>query len=165
MRTLENIQNKIISRENLSEIVQLLDSQNKKIVFSNGCFDLVHLGHVEYLAKAADLADIFILGLNTDASVKRLKGDTRPLQDEHARAVLMAGFSFIDYVVLFDEDTPLELIKCVQPDILVKGNDYKAEDVVGFDVVTKKGGTVQTIELTEGYSTSSIVEKIKKAQI
>lgn len=161
MRTLENIQNKIISKENLSEVIQLLNSQNKKIVFSNGCFDLVHLGHVEYLAKAADLADVFILGLNTDASVKRLKGDSRPLQDEHARAILMSGFSFIDYVVLFDEDTPLELIECVQPDVLVKGNDYKAEDVVGFDVVTKKGGTVQTIELTEGYSTSIIVDKIK----
>lgn len=161
MRTLENIENKIISKENLSEVIQLLNSQNKKIVFSNGCFDLVHLGHVEYLAKAADLADVFILGLNTDASVKRLKGDSRPLQDEHARAILMSGFSFIDYVVLFDEDTPLELIECVQPDVLVKGNDYKAEDVVGFDVVTKKGGTVQTIELTEGYSTSIIVDKIK----
>lgn len=163
MRTLENIQNKIISRENITEVVQFLASQDKKIVFSNGCFDLVHLGHVEYLAKAADLADVFILGLNTDASVKRLKGDSRPLQDEHARAILMSSFSFIDYVVLFDEDTPLELIECVQPDVLVKGNDYKAEDVVGFDVVTKKGGTVQTIELTEGYSTSSIVDKIKNA--
>ena len=161
MKTLERIQSKIVSRTDLSKIIDDLQSQNKKIIFSNGCFDLVHRGHVEYLAKAADLADVFVLGLNTDASVSRLKGPSRPLQDQEARAILMAGFSFIDYVVFFDEDTPLELIKEVQPDVLVKGNDYKIEDVVGYDVVTKKGGTVQTVKLTEGYSTSIIVDKIK----
>lgn len=160
MRTLENIQNKIISRSDLSEIVKFLESQNKKIVFSNGCFDLVHRGHVEYLAKAADLADVFILGLNTDASVQRLKGESRPLQDEYARSVLMAGFSFINYVVLFDEDTPFELINEIQPNVLVKGDDYKIEDVVGYDIVIKNGGSVKTIELTKGYSTSIIVDKI-----
>ena len=161
MKTLENIQSKIISRQDLSKVLTKLKLKNKKIVFSNGCFDLVHRGHVEYLAKAADLADVFILGLNTDASVSRLKGPSRPLQDEEARAILMAGFSFIDYVVHFDEDTPLELITEIQPDVLVKGNDYKIEDVVGYDIVQRKGGTVQTIELTEGYSTSIIVDKIK----
>ncbi len=161
MNTLEHLQSKIISRKKLSKVIQRINSENKTIVFSNGCFDIVHRGHVEYLAKASDLADIFILGLNTDASVSRLKGPSRPLQDEQARAILMAGFSFIDYVVFFDEDTPLELITEIQPDILVKGNDYKIEDVVGFDIVQRKGGTVQTIELTEGYSTSIIVDKIK----
>ncbi len=163
MKTLENIQSKIISRQELPQIIEQIKLQNKKIVFSNGCFDLVHRGHVEYLAKAADLADVFILGLNTDASVSRLKGPSRPLQDEKARAILMAGFSFIDYVVHFDEDTPLELITEIQPDVLVKGNDYKIEDVVGYDIVQRKGGTVQTIELTEGYSTSIIVDKIKNS--
>jgi len=121
---------------------------------------LVHRGHVEYLAKAADLADVFILGLNTDASVQRLKGESRPLQDEYARSVLMAGFSFINYVVLFDEDTPFELINEIQPNVLVKGDDYKIEDVVGYDIVIKNGGSVKTIELTKGYSTSIIVDKI-----
>ena len=160
MRTLENIQNKIISRTELPKIVELIKAQNKNVVFSNGCFDLVHRGHVEYLAKAADLADVFILGLNTDASVQRLKGESRPLQDEYARSVLMAGFSFINYVVLFDEDTPFELINEIQPNVLVKGDDYKIEDVVGYDIVTKNGGSVKTIELTKGYSTSIIVDKI-----
>lgn len=163
MRALENIHNKIISRQDLSKVIENLKSQDKKIVFSNGCFDLVHRGHVEYLAKASDLACVFILGLNTDASVSRLKGSSRPLQDEDARAILMAGFSFINYVILFDEDTPYELIKEIQPDVLVKGNDYEIEDVVGYDIVQKKGGTVQTIELTEGYSTSIIVDKIKNS--
>ena len=163
MKILQQLKSKIISRQELPQIIEQIKSQNKKIVFSNGCFDLVHRGHVEYLAKAADLADIFILGLNTDASVSRLKGPSRPLQDEDARAVLMAGFSFIDYVVHFDEDTPLELITDIQPDVLVKGNDYKIEDVVGYDIVQENGGTVQTIELTEGYSTSIIVDKIKNS--
>ncbi len=162
MNTLEHLLQKIVSREEIPEIVQKINSQQKTIVFSNGCFDLVHRGHVEYLAKAADLADIFILGLNTDASISRLKGPSRPLQDQQARAILMAGFSFIDYIVFFDEDTPFELISECQPDVLVKGNDYKIEDVVGFDIVQQKGGTVQTIELTAGYSTSIIVDKIKK---
>ena len=161
MKTLEQIKNKIIDRNKLSWLVQEIKSQNKTIVFSNGCFDLVHRGHVEYLAKAADLADVFILGLNTDLSVSRLKGADRPLQDEKARAILMAGFSFIDYVVLFDEDTPLELITSILPDILVKGDDYKIEDVVGYDIVQRNKGTVRTIELTKGYSTSKIVDKIK----
>jgi len=160
MRTLENIQNKIISRSDLPKIITLIKAQNKKIVFSNGCFDLVHRGHVEYLAKAADLGNIFILGLNTDASVQRLKGKSRPLQDEYARSVLMAGFSFINYIVLFDEDTPFELINEIVPDVLVKGDDYKIEDVVGYETVINNGGSVQTIELTKGYSTSIIVDKI-----
>jgi rfaE bifunctional protein nucleotidyltransferase chain/domain len=163
MTNLEQLQSKIVSREEILSIVSELKVNNKSIVFSNGCFDLVHRGHVEYLAKASDLADVFVLGLNTDASVQRLKGEDRPLQDEVARAILMAGFSFIDYVVLFDEDTPYELIDVVQPNVLVKGNDYKVEEVVGYDIVQKNGGTVQTIELTAGYSTTNIVNKIVKS--
>ncbi len=159
---LESLKNKIIDREALKTLVSKIKGEQKSIIFSNGCFDLVHRGHVEYLAEASNLADVFILGLNTDNSVRRLKGSQRPLQDEYARAILMSGFSFIDYVVLFDEDTPYELISEIIPDILVKGNDYKAEEVVGYDIVTQNGGAVKTIPLVEGYSTSNIVEKIKK---
>ncbi len=161
MKHLQILKNKIVDRETIKKIALQLKKDSKKIVFSNGCFDLVHRGHVEYLAQSADLADVFILGLNTDASVRRLKGSERPLQDELARAVLMAGFSFVDYVVLFDEDTPYELISEIIPDVLVKGNDYNVEDVVGYDIVIENGGIVKTISLVEGYSTSNIVEKIK----
>ncbi len=159
---LESLKNKIIDRDALKTLVSKIKQEQKSIIFSNGCFDLVHRGHVEYLAQASNLADVFILGLNTDNSIRRLKGSQRPLQDEYARAILMSGFSFIDYVVLFDEDTPYELISEIIPDILVKGNDYKAEEVVGYDIVTQNGGAVKTIPLVEGYSTSNIVEKIKK---
>jgi len=161
--SIDSIQHKILDQHSLELVLNEIRQKNKTIVFSNGCFDLVHKGHIEYLAKASVLADVMILGLNTDASVSKLKGIHRPLQDQSARTLLMASLQFVDYVILFDEETPLELITVVQPDVLVKGNDYKAEDVVGYDVVTKKGGTVQTIELTEGYSTTKIVEKIIKS--
>lgn len=134
--------------------------QQKKIVFTNGCFDIVHLGHLDYLSKAADLGDILILGLNTDASVQRLKGAGRPVVDEQARAFVMASLRFVDAVVLFDQQTPYELIQLVQPDVLVKGKDYKAEEVVGYDIVTAKGGKVETIDLVPGYSTTALIQKI-----
>lgn len=134
--------------------------QQKKIVFTNGCFDIVHLGHLDYLSKAADLGDILILGLNTDASVQRLKGAGRPVVDEQARAFMMASLRFVDAVVLFDQQTPYELIQLVQPDVLVKGKDYKAEEVVGYDIVTAKGGKVETIDLVPGYSTTALIQKI-----
>lgn len=131
-----------------------------KVVFTNGCFDILHRGHVEYLSKAASLADIMVVGLNTDSSVSRLKGSTRPVQDETSRALILASLSFVTKVVLFDEDTPYELIKFVQPDILVKGNDYKAEEIVGYDVVKARNGEVVTIDIVDGYSTTAIVRKL-----
>ncbi len=131
-----------------------------KTVFTNGCFDILHRGHIDYLAQAADLADKLIVGLNTDQSVSRLKGEHRPLQDEESRAHVMAALSFVDAVVLFDEDTPYELIKHVVPNILVKGADYKPEDIVGYDIVTQAGGHIQTIDFVPGYSTSAIEAKI-----
>jgi rfaE bifunctional protein nucleotidyltransferase chain/domain len=134
--------------------------KEQNIVFTNGCFDILHRGHVEYLAKAASLAEIMVVGLNTDSSVKRLKGSKRPVQDETSRALILASLSFVTRVVLFDEDTPYELIKFVQPDILVKGSDYKAEDIVGYDVVKAKYGEVVTIDLVDGYSTTAIVRKL-----
>jgi len=137
-------------------------SKGEKVVFTNGCFDLIHLGHVDYLEKARNLGDKLVLGLNTDDSVSRFKGPERPLQDENSRARVLAAFQFIDLVVFFNEDTPLNLITELQPNILVKGSDYLAENIVGADVVKRGGGEVKTIDFVPGYSTSRIVEKIKK---
>lgn len=159
---LQTIKNKILTLEQLTSVLTLLRLKQKKIVFTNGCFDIIHQGHVDYLAKAREKGDILILGLNTDNSVHRLKGETRPIQDEQSRAMIIASLLCVDYVVLFNEDTPYELIKQIQPDVLVKGADYKVENIVGYDIVTAKGGKVETIEFLEGYSTSNIVNKIKR---
>lgn len=132
----------------------------EKVVFTNGCFDLLHLGHVDYLEKAKNLGHRLIVGLNTDASVRRFKGDARPLQDQVSRARVMAALQFVDVVVLFDEDTPMQLIESLVPDVLVKGDDYLAENIVGADIVKKAGGEVKTITFVEGYSTTGIVNKI-----
>lgn len=163
MNHLEKIQNKILNKDNLAEWVAECRAKGSKIVFSNGCFDILHRGHVEYLAKAADFGDEMLIGLNTDASVKRLKGPSRPINDEYARAIVLAGLEFISAVVLFDEDTPYNLIKVVQPDVLVKGSDYKPEDIVGYDIVTAKGGRVETIDFVDGYSTTRTIEKSRNA--
>lgn len=163
MNHLEKIQNKILNKDNLAEWVAECRAKGSKIVFSNGCFDILHRGHVEYLAKAADFGDEMLIGLNTDASVKRLKGSSRPINDEYARAIVLAGLEFVSAVVLFDEDTPYNLIKAVQPDVLVKGSDYKPEDIVGYDIVTAKGGRVETIDFVDGYSTTRTIEKSRNA--
>lgn len=163
MNHLEKIQNKILNKDNLAEWVAECRAKGSKIVFSNGCFDILHRGHVEYLAKAADFGDEMLIGLNTDASVKRLKGPSRPINDEYARAIVLAGLEFVSAVVLFDEDTPYNLIKAVQPDVLVKGSDYKPEDIVGYDIVTAKGGRVETIDFVVGYSTTRTIEKSRNA--
>lgn len=163
MTQLEYLQNKILDAKTLESRLALWQFQNKKIVFTNGCFDIVHRGHIEYLAKAADLGDVLVIGLNTDASVSRIKGPQRPVVDQQSRALLLAALHFTTAIVYFDEPTPYELIKKVQPDILVKGKDYKAEDVVGYDIVMDKGGKVETIELVEGFSTTNLIQKIKTA--
>jgi rfaE bifunctional protein nucleotidyltransferase chain/domain len=131
----------------------------KKIVFTNGCFDILHQGHIDYLANAADLGDVLIVGLNTDDSVARIKGKGRPIQDQTSRAMILSALHFVEAVVLFNEDTPYELIKFVKPDVLVKGSDYQPEDIVGYDVVKEKGGEIITIEFLEGFSTSKIIRK------
>ena len=161
MNYFEKINNKILDGNKLTAWLDDCHKNGKKIVFSNGCFDILHRGHVEYLAKAASFGDVMIIGLNTDASVKRLKGPSRPLNDENARAFVLAGLEFVSAVVLFDEDTPYNLIKTVQPDILVKGSDYKPENIVGYDIVTAKGGKVVTVDLVEGFSTTGIINKMK----
>lgn len=157
---LELIENSVLTDESLDRMLAFWRFKGKKIVFSNGCFDILHLGHVDYLSKAADLGDVLIVGINTDASVHRLKGTTRPINDQQSRALLVASLNFVSAVTLFDEDTPYELIKKIQPDILVKGNDYQPEEIVGYDVVKAKGGEVITIPLVEGYSTTAIEQKI-----
>ncbi|PLX12175.1 MAG: D-glycero-beta-D-manno-heptose 1-phosphate adenylyltransferase [Marinilabiliales bacterium] len=162
MDKLHVIQSKIIDIDYLEPMLTYWNLKNKKIVFTNGCFDILHRGHVEYLAQAANHGDVLVIGLNTDNSVKRIKGEKRPVQDEKARAILMASLSFVSAVVLFDEDTPYDLIQKVQPDVLVKGSDYNVEDIVGYDIVTAKGGEVVTIDFIEGYSTTSIIDKLKQ---
>ena len=162
MDKLEIIQSKIIDINNVEPLLTYWNLKNQKIVFTNGCFDILHRGHVEYLAQAANHGDVLVVGLNADNSVRRIKGDSRPVQDEYARAILLASLSFVSAVIMFDEDTPYELIKKIQPDVLVKGSDYKVEDIVGYDIVKAKGGEVVTINFIDGYSTTSIIEKLKK---
>ena len=156
---------KILRLDQAIAQVQAWQQKGQKIVFTNGCFDLVHLGHIDYLEKARNLGDKLILGLNTDASVSRIKGPLRPVVNQEARARLMAALSFIDAVILFDEPTPLQLIEALKPDILVKGDDYSIETIVGADFVLANGGDVKTIALVEGYSTTKLIEKIKKAYV
>ena len=146
---------------NLQSQVKLWQKNGDTVVFTNGCFDLLHKGHVDYLAKAADLGAKLIIGVNTDASVSKLKGPNRPIQDEQSRLQILASLYSVDAVILFNEDTPYELIKAIQPDILVNGSDYKPESIVGFDIVTAKGGVVKTIDFLPGFSTSAIEKKIK----
>ncbi|MCX6245183.1 MAG: D-glycero-beta-D-manno-heptose 1-phosphate adenylyltransferase [Bacteroidetes bacterium] len=162
MNKLEILSSKIFDPGQLGRALATWNFKNKKIVFTNGCFDILHLGHIEYLTKAADLGDVLIVGMNSDHSTHGLKGKNRPINDEHSRSIVLASLRFVTAVVIFDEPTPYELIKVVQPDILVKGKDYKEEDIVGYDIVKAKGGKVVTIELTPGYSTTGIEEKILK---
>jgi len=161
MDKFEFLNTKILTKEQLSTLLHVQRFKGNKIVFSNGCFDILHRGHIEYLAKAANLGNCMVIGLNTDASVKRLKGNSRPVQDQISRALVMASLRFVDYVVLFDEDTPYELIQFLKPDILVKGSDYKEDEIVGGDIVKQNGGKVVTIDLVDGYSTTSIIERSK----
>jgi rfaE bifunctional protein nucleotidyltransferase chain/domain len=154
---------KILTREQLPATVANWRAQGRKVVFTNGCFDLLHLGHVDYLEQARHLGGALVVGLNTDASVSGLKPG-RPIQDEEARARILAALAFVDAVVLFGEPTPLALIELVQPDILVKGDDYAPESIVGYDVVMARGGQVRTVPLVAGYSTSRIVAHIIATQ-
>jgi rfaE bifunctional protein nucleotidyltransferase chain/domain len=134
----------------------------ESIVFTNGCFDILHPGHADYLSKAATLGDRLVIGLNSDASVSSLKGDNRPIQSEYARASILAALSFTDLIIVFDATTPIKLITALMPDILVKGGDYLPENIVGYDVVTQSGGKVMTVDFLPGYSTSAIEEKIRR---
>ncbi len=157
---LEIIKRKIVDLNTLEHSLRRWRFFSKKIVFTNGCFDILHLGHIDYLSKASDLGDILIIGVNSDASTRRLKGPTRPINNEEQRSVLLASLHFIDVVVVFDDPTPYELIKLIKPDVLVKGSDYNLSNIVGADIVQSYKGQVKTIEFLPGYSTSLIEEKI-----
>ncbi|RYZ98622.1 MAG: D-glycero-beta-D-manno-heptose 1-phosphate adenylyltransferase [Sphingobacteriaceae bacterium] len=151
---------KIGSHETAKSLVSGWKNEGKKVVFTNGVFDLLHVGHITYLAKAAEEGDKLIIGLNSDSSVKRIKGDDRPINDQSSRAALLAALFFVDAIVLFDEDTPLNLISILLPDILIKGADYAIENIVGGKEVIANGGEVKTITFVEGYSSTSIIERI-----
>ncbi len=164
MNHLLNIRKKLMDSLQLQEHIRKWKDQGCKIVFTNGCFDLLHLGHVDYLARAADFGDKMIIGLNTDSSVSRIKGPSRPINDEHSRAMVLASLAAVSAVILFDEPTPYELIKTVRPDVLVKGADYSVENIVGADIVLESGGVVKTIPFVEGYSTTAIEQRIRQAK-
>jgi len=153
-----NFEHKVKSLEELEEI--LSQKGKKKVVFTNGCFDILHAGHIKYLARARELGDLLVVGLNSDASVKRLKGDARPINSQDDRACVLSGLGFVDYVVIFDEDTPLNLITKIKPDVLVKGADYKGKEVVGSEIVKE----VRLIDFVEGKSTTGIIKRIKDAK-
>jgi rfaE bifunctional protein nucleotidyltransferase chain/domain len=159
---MEKSEDKIKSLPEAKKKVAEWKSRGQKVVFTNGCFDILHLGHIDYLEKAGNLGDKLIVGLNSDDSVGRFKGPGRPVQDQQSRARILAALQFTDMVVFFNEDTPLALISELLPDILVKGSDYLAENIVGAEVVKKHGGVVKTIDFVPGYSTSRIIDKIKR---
>ncbi len=163
MTKLETIESKVMSLDKLRSMLNIWRLKNQKIVFTNGCFDLLHLGHVDYLSKAADLGNKLIIGVNTDASTSALKGPHRPITDERSRTRLLASLFFVDAVILFDEPTPFDLISAIKPDVLVKGADYTVDNIVGADVVMENGGEVSTIEFIEGYSTTAIETRIRNS--
>jgi len=147
--------------KSLEELVQLRHTfSNQKVVFTNGCFDIIHAGHVLYLEEAKKCGDILILGLNSDSSVKRLKGNSRPINNQTDRAIVLAGLSSVDYVVIFDQDDPYDLISAIQPDVLVKGGDWKIEQIIGSDIVKRRGGEVLSLSFIEGKSTTKIIDKV-----
>ena len=154
------MKNNIIPQKDITKLIKKLKNRKKKIVFTNGVFDILHRGHVEYLAKAKSFGDILILGLNSDASVRRLKGKSRPINKQTDRAIVLLALESVDYVIYFSEDTPLNLIQSVKPDVLVKGADYKITEIVGADFVKSSGGTVKRVKFLQGRSTSSILKKL-----
>jgi len=159
----ETTDRRIFDRISAARMVNVWRLKSDRIVFTNGCFDILHRGHVEYLQEAAALGDRLVVGVNSDASVRRIgKGDDRPLNDQDSRAKVLAALRCVDAVVIFDEDTPLELISAVQPDVVAKGGDWKPEQIVGADVVKARGGEVRSLKLVDGFSTTALVEKIRR---
>lgn len=151
----------IITRNNVASLTDDIHKSGKTIVFTNGCFDIIHAGHVNYLSRASSYGDILFIGLNSDESVRRLKGPTRPIVPQDDRAAVLDSLKSVDIVALFDEDTPENLIHDVRPDVLIKGGDYKIEDIVGADFVQKNGGKVLTVDFLKGRSTTNIIDRIK----
>jgi len=159
----QKIKNKIINANSLDALISQWKRNGECIVFTNGCFDIIHQGHIDYLSKAADKGSKLIIGVNTDRSVSKLKGPKRPIQDEYSRMMILAAMEFVDAVILFAEETPLNLINQIIPNVLVKGSDYKVEDIVGYQTLINHGGKVETIDFLPGFSTSAIEKKIREA--
>ena len=160
MVTLDLVKSKLYDWNNIEKQIAIWKSGNKKIVFTNGCFDILHLGHIVYLSMSKDLGDILIIGVNSDNSPYWLtKGPNRPINNQESRAMILSSLLFVDAVLFFADETPLNLIKIINPDILVKGGDYKEEDIVGYDILKSYGGQTTTIKLVEGYSTTKIIDK------
>lgn len=158
---MRRFRDKIVSKKGIAQIAKGLKKKGKRIVFTNGCFDIIHYGHIYYLERAALLGDALVVGVNSDASIKRLKGESRPVNPLKDRMAVIAALEAVDYVVAFGEDTPYSLIKAVAPDVLVKGGDWKEKDIVGADVVIANGGKVVTIPLRKGRSTTGIIERAR----
>ncbi len=161
MKQVSSIPNKIYTLDLLQAELKRWRLKNKKIVFTNGVFDIVHQGHIASLSEAASCGDILIVGVNADASVKRLKGDSRPVNDENSRALLLAALVMTDAVIVFEEDTPYKLITSIMPDVLVKGGDYTIEQIVGAKEVIANGGVVKIVPILEGFSTTGIIERMR----
>jgi len=157
-----NLSNKILNNTQLSEKVNTWKLEEKTIVFTNGCFDILHKGHLEILTASASFGDVLVVGINTDNSVKRLKGPLRPVNDESFRSIMLASIQYVDAVILFDEETPINLITLLEPDVLVKGGDYSVEQIVGAESVLKRGGEVKIVPIVKGFSTTKIIETIQK---
>jgi len=153
---------KLVTPKNLSSLLKTLKKKNKRIVFTNGCFDLIHPGHIKLLKEACKFGDILILGLNSDSSIKKIKVASRPILNQKARIEIFSSMEFVDYIVIFNEVSPLSLIKKIKPDVLVKGGDWQKENIIGRKFVQNYGGKLKRIKLKKGYSTSAIIEKIKK---
>ncbi len=163
-RSRHSLKDKVKPLSQLVKIIPKLKKQGKKIVFTNGCFDLLHYGHAKYLEEARNKGDILIVGVNSDASIRRIKGEKRPILDEKNRLYLVAALGSVDYVVLFKEDTPLDLIRKIRPDILIKGADWKKKGIVGADIIKSYGGRVTTVELVKGLSTTNLIKIIAQTK-
>jgi len=159
---MSDITGKVIEWQKIRAVFKQIKENKKKIVFTNGCFDIIHVGHIRYLRQARSLGDVLIVGLNSDSSVRKIKGSDRPIIPEEERAEVLAALEFVDYVVIFNEETPKNLIELVQPDVLVKGGDWAIDKIVGREFVQSYGGTVMSLPFHPGKSSSDIIEKIKK---
>ncbi len=160
MKKSDSLKSRIFTKDEIKQEVKRLRLKSKTIAFTNGVFDILHEGHISVLANAASFADVLIVGVNSDTSVKKLKGETRPVNPENSRALILASLIMVDGVIIFEEETPAELIKIIEPDVLVKGGDYTIETIVGANEVLANGGRVEVITLMEGFSTTGIIEKI-----
>ena len=163
MSNLKTLNSKIYNLDTLTSQVEQWKMADNKVVFTNGCFDIIHRGHIEVLARTADLGDKLIIGINSDQSIQKLKGKDRPIIDEQSRAILLAALSFVDAIVLFSEVTPLKLISTLLPDVLAKGGDYEIETIVGHEIVQQNGGKVKLVPFVDGFSSTTIIDKIKKS--